>query len=190
MSIGGANRFAPVGLICDSAAMIRGLPPFRRRLCGWLVLTAIFSVPAQARDNLGMAGKWGAFRDPAVPRCYAIAKAEPSLFERAFQPFAAIGTWPRRSERGQVHFRLSRRLAERARVTLALGGQRFELAGNGADAWSASRQMDAAIVAAMRSARTMSVSARDARGRPFGNSYDLAGAATAMDTATLACARL
>lgn len=148
------------------------------------------AVPALARDSLGMAGKWGAFRDPAVPRCYAIAKAEPSAFSREFQPFASVGTWPRRNERGQVHFRLSRALAPNARVTLSLGGQRFALTGTGADAWSASRQMDAAIVAAMRSASTMSVSGRDARGRPFGNSYDLAGAATAMDTATLACARL
>lgn len=181
--------------------MIRGLIPDRRpdrvgAECRWpmfaavAVLAALAAAPAQARDNLGMAGKWGAFRDPAVPRCYAIAKAEPSLFEREFQPFAAIGTWPRRGERGQVHFRLSRRLAQDARVTLTLGGQRFVLTGSGADAWSANRQMDAAIVAAMRSAKTMAVSARDARRRPFGNSYDLAGAATAMDTATLACARL
>jgi len=157
----------------------------------WTALClALVAAPALARDSLGVTGKWGAFRDPAVPRCYAIARAEPSAFAREFQPFAAIGTWPRRGERGQVHFRLSRRLAANARVTLSLGGQRFVLAGGGADAWAADRRMDAAIVAAMRSASSMSVSARDWHGRPFGNSYDLAGAATAMDTATVACARL
>lgn len=146
--------------------------------------------PAAARDALGVFGTWGVFRDPAVPRCYAVAMAEPSSAERQFQPYAAIGTWPRRGERGQVHFRLSRRLAPGARISLSLGGQRFALTGGGADAWAADRAMNAAIVAAMRSARTMNLSARDERGRPFGNSYALAGAATAMDAATLACARL
>lgn len=148
------------------------------------------ATPALARDSLGVFGKWGAFRDPAVPRCYALAVAEPSAFAREFQPYVAIGTWPRRGERGQVHFRLSRRLAPTARVSLSLGGRRYVLVGGGADAWAADRAMDAAIVAAMRSAPVMSISARDARGRPFGNAYDLAGAATAMDTATLACSRL
>jgi hypothetical protein len=151
---------------------------------------ALTTAPAAARESLGMFGSWGAFRDPAVPRCYAIAMAEPSQAQRTFQPYAAIGTWPRRGERGQVHFRLSRQIAPNTRVTLSLGGQRFVLSAGGADAWSADRRMDAAIVAAMRSARGMNVSARDERGRSFGNSYVLAGAATAMDAATLACARL
>ena len=149
-----------------------------------------FATPAAARDSLGVFGKWGAFRDPAVPRCYAIVMAEPSALDRDFQPYVAIGTWPRRGERGQVHFRVSRRLAAGQRIVLALGRQRFALVGGGGDAWSADRRMDAAIVAAMRSAPTMALSGRDARGRPFGNSYDLAGAATAMDAATVGCAQL
>ena len=149
-----------------------------------------FAGTGHARDALGVYGTWGAVRDPAVPRCYAIAMAEASQSQREFQPYAAIGTWPRRAERGQVHFRLSRRVVANATVTLWLGGQRFALSASGADAWATDRRMDAAIVAAMRSARSMNLSARDERGRRFGNGYVLAGAATAMDAATLACARL
>lgn len=152
------------------------------------VIASVAANSAVARDSLGLFGKWGAFRDPAVPRCYAIAMAEPSLMRREFQPYAAIGTWPRRGERGQVHFRLSRRLGPNPRVTLSLGGQRFALVAGGADAWAADKRMDSAIVAAMRSAPSMSLSTRDFKGRPFGNSYDLAGAATAMDAATVGCA--
>lgn len=146
--------------------------------------------PTAARDSLGMFGTWGAFRDPAVPRCYAIAMAEPSALSREFQPYAAIGTWPRQGERGQVHLRLSRRLAPGRQVVLWVGGQRFALAAGSADAWAQDRRMDAAIVAAMRSAPSMSVSAHDASGRSFGNSWQLEGAATAMDAATVGCARL
>ncbi|MBA3054089.1 MAG: hypothetical protein FP826_03965 [Sphingomonadales bacterium] len=153
-----------------------------------LTLLATLPSPATARDSLGMFGKWGAFRDPAVPRCYAIAMAEPSAMRREFQPYVAIGTWPRRGERGQVHFRVSRRLATGRAITLSLGGRRFALVGSGADAWAADKTMDAAIVAAMRSAPTMWLSARDAAGRRFGNAYDLAGAPTAMDAATVGCA--
>ena len=153
-------------------------------------LMLALAMPAAARDSLGVFAGWGAFRDPAVPRCYAVAKAEPSTLARNYQPYAAVGSWPRRGERGQVHFRLSRRIAPGQPITLTLGGRRFALVGGGADAWTADRAMDAAVVAAMRSAATMAVNGRDATGRSFGNSYNLAGAAIAMDAATLGCAQL
>jgi hypothetical protein len=150
-----------------------------------LLLTA---APVMARESLGMYAPWGAFRDP--DRCYAIAMAEPSSREREFQPYATVATWPRRAVRGQVHFRLSRRVAPRARIVLAIGPERFELTGGGADAWAPDRRMDAAIVAAMRSAESMTVSARDLAGRGFSSTWRLPGAATAMDAAALGCARL
>ncbi|MFA7585651.1 MAG: hypothetical protein WCY11_05570 [Novosphingobium sp.] len=163
-----------------------------RQLCRIAVALALLPLagPVQARDSLGMFDDWGAFRDPAVPRCYAIALAQPSLMKRDYQPYATIGTWPRRSVRGQMHFRLSRKLAANARITLAVGGQRFNLAGGGADAWAVDPRMDAAIIAAMRSSRSMTVSARDSAGRGFSNTWILTGAATAMDVATIGCARL
>ncbi len=149
---------------------------------------ALIAAPAMARDSLGMFGTWGAFRDPAVPRCYAIAMAEPSARERTYQPYAAIGTWPSRGVRGQLHLRLSRAVAAGSPVVLALGGQRYTLSAGGGDAWTQDKRMDAAVIAAMRSAGSMSVSARDAAGRAFANTYPLAGAATAMDAAAVGCA--
>jgi len=153
-------------------------------------LTLLPAIPAEARDNLGMYESWGAFRDPAVPRCYAIAMATPSPLRRDYQPYATVGNWPKRGVRNQVHFRLSRKLAARAGIVLRIGRDRFVLTGGGGDAWAANRQMDAAIVAAMRSADKMSVYARDEKGRIFSDNWPLAGAATAMDAATVACAKL
>jgi hypothetical protein len=155
-----------------------------------LLAAVLIATPAAARDSLGLFETWGAFADPAVPRCYAIAMAEPSLKRREYQPYAAIGTWPRRDIRGQVHFRMSRRIQPGAPVVLAIGGQRFRLAAGGGDAWAADKRMDAAIVAAMRSARSMTVAARDTTGGGFSNTWQLAGAATAMDAAAIGCARL
>ncbi|MBW8755616.1 MAG: hypothetical protein JF595_16005 [Sphingomonadales bacterium] len=148
---------------------------------------ALLATPALARDSLGMFSGWGAFRDPGVPRCYAIAMAEPSTKSRDYQPYAAVGTWPSRGVRGQVHFRLSRQLAPSARIVLSIGRDRFQLTGGGGDAWAIDRRMDAAIVAAMRSAPRMTVSARDTAGRGFANTWLLAGAATAMDAAAIGC---
>ena len=45
------------------------------RFLAVLSLLALAS-PLAAKDSLGVFGDWGAFRDPAVPRCYAIAAAD------------------------------------------------------------------------------------------------------------------
>lgn len=145
---------------------------------------------ALARDSLGMFDGWGAFHDPNVPRCYAIAAAEPTGRQRDYQPYASIGTWPKRGVRGQIHFRLSRKLTPSGPITLSVAGRRFNLQGGGGDAWAADPRMDAAIIAAMRSAQWMTVTARDSRRRRFADSWKLTGVATAMDAATVGCARL
>ncbi len=159
---------------------------------GWIALASVVVgvTPLAAKDSLGVFGQWGAFRDPTVPRCYAIAMADTSRATRDYQPFATIGTWPTRGVRGQMHFRLSRKVAAAPAINLSIGGQRFALTGGGGDAWATDKAMDAAIVAAMRSAQSMTLSARDSRGRRFADRYALAGAATAMDSATLGCSRV
>jgi hypothetical protein len=167
---------------------LSSLPPLSLLPC--LLAALLPAIPAMARDSLGMYAGWGAFRDPRVPRCYAIAMAEPSRLKRDFQPYASVGTWPGKAVRNQVHFRLSRRLAPQARITLVLGRDRFQLTGGEADAWAVDRRMDAAIVAAMRSAGSMTVSARDAAGNGFSNTWPLEGVASAMDAAAIGCARL
>ena len=111
-------------------------------------LTCLFvTAPLAAKDGLGVFGQWAAFRDPKVPRCYAIAAAEPRN-GRASSGYADVATWPKRGVRGQVHFRLSRQLHATPRLSLGIGNQRFALTGGGIDAWAADRRADAAIVAA------------------------------------------
>ncbi|EQB33341.1 hypothetical protein [Sphingobium ummariense] len=155
-----------------------------------LILSALLlACPAQAKDSLGIFESWGAFRDPAEPRCYAIAQPAARQGARS-RGFAAVGTWPRKRIRGQVHFRLSRIRADRAPVILSVGERRFILVAGQADAWAPDARADAAIVAAIRSSTGMSVQATAADGRSFTDSYALRGAATAIDAAALGCARL
>ena len=169
----------------------------RFRLRRWAILPLLLlAVPALAKDDLGVFGQWAAFRDPKVPRCYAIAAAEPATRSSSAArgggqnaAYADVATWTKRGVRSQVHFRLSRALHASPRLSLTIGSQRFELTGGGVDAWASGRAGDATIVAAMRSAPRMSVSAVDAAGRRFTDRYSLDGVATAMDAATVGCAR-
>lgn len=149
-------------------------------------LLLALAAPLSAKESLGVFESWGAFRDEAGPRCYAIAVPRTAS---ARQAYASIATWPRRNVRGQIHFRLSREARPGSAITLRVGNERFGLTGSGTNAWGADRRMDAAIVATLRSANRLSVSAIDTSGRRFSDNYTLNGVASAMDAATVACAR-
>jgi hypothetical protein len=146
----------------------------------------LLSAPLSARDSLGVYDGWAAFRDAKPVRCYAIAKAQGTLPAPAY---ATVSNWPQRKVRGAVHIVLSRDVAEKAAVRLAVGDKRFDLVAKGRNAWARDARDDAAIIAALRSAARMSVSARSSKGAGFTDRYALAGAATAIDAATVGCAR-
>lgn len=151
-------------------------------------LAATVPVAAQARDSLGIFGSWGAFRDPGPPRCYAISEpARTSSGRAGWRAFAAVGNWPKRGVRGQFHVRLSRERMAGSPLYLSIAERRFALVAGKADGWAQDARMDAAIVAAMRSAETMSVEGRGKGGRSFSDLYRLKGSATAMDAAALGC---
>jgi hypothetical protein len=148
------------------------------------------AMPAMARDALGVWEDWAAFRDTAVPRCYAIAMPAPGGRPREIVPYMTIGTWPRRNVRGQLHWRLSHRVASGSKVTLNLAGASFELIAGDALAWTQDLRMDAAVLGKLRNAASLSVVGKGRDGRTFRDSYRLGGAASAMDAATLGCAGL
>lgn len=154
-----------------------------------LVAGLALAAPAAARDALGVYAAWGAFRDETPHRCFAIAQPLRSGGASRWKPFASVATWPDQGIRNQVHIRLSRSRDPRARVTLSVGERRFGLVAGDADAWAPDKRTDAAIVAAMRDSRSMSVETVSKGGTPFADVYALSGAATAIDAAGLGCVR-
>lgn len=154
-----------------------------------LVMTTLLAASASARDPLGIFSGCGAFRDKTPYRCYAIAEADPRRTKGDWRPFAAVSNWPGRRVRSQVHLRLRKNRRPDTPVTLAIGPQKFDLVAGPADAWAPDSRADAAIVRAMRSGEWMIVTARGEKGGTFVDSYPLRGAATAIDAATVACAR-
>jgi hypothetical protein len=148
-----------------------------------VALLLALAVPAAGREAIGVYHGWGALREASPPRCFAIA--EP--VRRGTGAFASVATWPERGIRNQVAIRLSRAVREGMPPTLSIDARRFTLIARGDHAWAPDARTDAAIVMAMRSGRSMSVSAVSATGRPFADTYALPGAASAIDAAALAC---
>ncbi|WP_374944200.1 hypothetical protein [Sphingomonas sp.] len=144
----------------------------------------LLAIPA-GRETIGVYQGWGAFRDAIPARCYAIAR--PIVAGGRRGGFASIATWPGKGLRASLHIRLSRVRDRSAGVTLTVGERRFTLLANTRDAFAPDAASDRALVAAIRSGRSMSVEAVGEGGRPFADVYALPGAATAIDAATLAC---
>jgi hypothetical protein len=155
---------------------------------GLLLFLLLFSSAAPARDVLGVFEGWGAFRDVRPARCFAISEPV-SASGGKWRPFASVAHWPAQAVRGQVHIRLSREMRAGAKISLTVDNRRATMIGSGADVWSPDARIDAAIVSAIRSGRSMSVETVAATGGGFADAYSLKGAATAIDAAALGCAR-
>ncbi len=153
-----------------------------------LAILIVASPAAAARTSLGTFDGWGAFKDDNPSRCYAIAQPVRGSGGK-WRPFASVATWPQARVRGQVHIRLGREKLASAPVTLTIGDRQFAMVAGGADVWAPDPRIDASIVAAMRSAPSMRIATRAATGAAFAETYALKGAATAMDAASLGCAR-
>lgn len=149
---------------------------------------AALLLAADARTAIGIYHGWGAFRDGAPPRCYAIAAPVRAGAANRARPFASIASRFGHDRRGAIFIRLSATRGPSAPVTIAIGERRFTLSASATAAWAADAATDHAIVTAMRGGRSMSVSTVAANGRPFADTYALTGAATAIDAATLGCA--
>ena len=153
-----------------------------------IALTLAAAAPLAAKDRLGVYQGWAAFRDPDTPRCYAISEPDETIGPPTRAAYVSIGFWPKRNVTHQLYVRLSRDRSANSGVTLTAGGRRFRLKANSSAAWAADRRMDLAIVAAIRSATSLSIETIGRDGRSIVDAYALRGAPSAIDAAALGCA--
>ncbi len=149
------------------------------------VIMILAAAPLLAKDRLGAYQSWAAFKDAEVPRCYAIGSPDESSGAGGY---VSIGFWPKRGLSHQLYVRLSRTRSDNAGITLSVGGRRFQFAADGNGGRAKDRAMDLAIIAAMRSAGSLSVQSTGAGGGTITDAYALRGAASAIDAAALGCA--
>lgn len=155
----------------------------------WLLTILAFATPLSAKDRLGVYQSWAAFRDPATPRCYAISAPDETLRTPTQPAFLSVGFWQKSGITHQIYVRLSRNRSDESGVTLSAGGRRFRLKASGDTAWATDRRMDLAIVAAMRSAMSLSIETIGKDGRSIVDAYSLRGAPSAIDAAALGCSQ-
>lgn len=146
---------------------------------------------AGERDAIGVWQRWGAIRDEGPPRrCFALARpVTAGGGTDARGGFASVAARTNARGRQAVFVRFSVLRQPDTPITLAIGERRFALRGDSRGARAPDAATDRAIVAAMRGGRSMSVSGVAPGRRPFADTYALDGAATAIDAASLACAR-
>jgi hypothetical protein len=150
-----------------------------------ILILALLATPAIAKDRLGAWQSWAAFRDAETPRCYAIGGPDESSSTGGY---LSVGFWPKRGLSHQVYVRLSRARSENSGITLSAGGRRFRLVARGNSGWAKDRQMDMAILAAIRSSQSVSIESVGRDGRNIIDAYMTRGAASAIDAAALGCA--
>ena len=153
----------------------------------WLIAAALLAAPAIAKDRLGVYHSWAAFRDTEPPRCYAIAAPEETVGTATRKAYLSVGFWPKRGVSHQIYVRMSRERSSNSVITLSAGGRRFRLKGEGSSGWATDRRMDLAIIAAMRSATSLSVESIGRDGRSIVDAYSVRGAPSAIDAAALGC---
>ena len=150
-----------------------------------LLVAAMIAPPALAKERLGAWQSWAAFRDAEIPRCYAIGAPEEASGDEGY---VSIGFWPRKGLGHQVYVQLSRERSANSGITLSAGGRRFRLIANGNGGWAKDRQTDLAIIAAIRSSSSLSITSVARDGRSIVDAYATRGAASAIDAAALGCA--
>ena len=141
---------------------------------------------AMTGQVIGVSGNWAAIDRQSS--CEALTRSPFPATRTRGAATAGFRFTPDRRQWGQFHVALSRAPRSGATVMLEVGRQPFLLVARGTDAWSRGTAQDQAILAALRSASAMKVSARSASGGRFTDRFEVRGAATAIDMAAARCA--
>lgn len=153
----------------------------------WLLCAALLAAPLIAKERLGVYHGWAAFRDADTLRCYAITSPEDMVGRATQKAYLSVGFWPKLGVKHQVYARLSRERSTNSGIILSAGGRRFRLKADGDSGWATDRRMDLAIIAAMRSATSLSIESIGRDGRSVVDTYSVRGAPSAVDAAALGC---
>lgn len=152
-----------------------------------VLVMASTAVCAAARGAIIYSGPaWAAIDRGGT--CEALSRSVRIAQKGKVQAIAGFTFSADRRRWGEFHARLRRMPRAGAAVMLRIDNQPFLLVARGNEAWSDGPLQEQAIIAALRTARGMSVESRDLAGQRFADPYALDGAATAIDAAAAACA--
>ena len=152
-------------------------------------------VPARAEDpaSLGVFEDWEAFvyHSEGAPVCYVLSAPQKSESDkkvaRRDPVHFMITNFVGRKVKGQISTIIGYPFKEQSTVALKVDDKAFELYTNGDTAWAAAADIEAAVVKAMKVAKTLSVVGTSVRGTQTTDSYSLAGLNKALDKIDTSC---
>jgi hypothetical protein len=163
-----------------------------------LLTAAALLVPikaqAQAADNptsLGASGDWEAFTYEAESSkvCYVYSqpkKSDPASAKRG-PIYFMITHWPGKKIKAQPSTFIGYAFKEGSRVKLTVDAKAFDLYPVDNMAWTDKVETEKAILTALKSGKTMTVSGTSAKGTATKDTYSLNGISAAMETIDSAC---
>jgi Invasion associated locus B (IalB) protein len=168
---------------------------FLRSIASVAIFSAI-SVAAIAQTpesptSLGKSGDWEAFTYDAADSkvCYVFSaptKSEPKTAKRN-PVYFMITHWPSRKVKSQPSTFIGYTFKDASAVGLSIEGKKFDLYPVGDMAWTDKAETEKAILAAMKSGKSMTIKGTSARGTETTDTYSLAGISSAMDKIDNAC---
>lgn len=154
----------------------------------------LLATPALADDpvSLGTFDDWESFTYQAAgaPVCYiySVPKKSDSAKKVKRDPIYFLVThFPGRKIKGQISTIIGYPFKESSTVTLKVDDASFELYPNGDVAWAAATATEAAIVKAMKTGKSLTVTGTSWKGTETTDTYSLVGVGKAMDKIDSAC---
>lgn len=162
-----------------------------------LALGAV-AIPAGAADQptlLGSSKDWTAYQASTGEGrvCYALSRPTSSTPKKLARDsvYVLISTWPNRNIRDEVQLVPGYLYRDGQPVYAQVGSQRIEFFtrndGKAGSAWVKEVSDEAALVSAMRSGSTLTVTGVSKKGTKTSDTYSLSGIAIALDRVHAAC---
>lgn len=174
--------------------MIHGIFPRIFTVSALAVLPALAFAQAPGNPtSLGASGDWEAFTYDAEGSkvCYVYSqpkKSEANKKGAARNPIYFMVThWPGKKVKAQPSTVIGYTFKEGSDVKLSIDTRDFILYPVDNMAWTDKVETERAILTAMKSGKTMSISGTSAKGTVTKDSYSLAGISAALDTIDGAC---
>ena len=149
----------------------------------------------ESTNRVAQETDWSVFVEDNPMQCWAVSTPRETVNTRDGRPVAVnrgeilmfVSYWPEQNRLGEVSFTGGYTFEPGSTVSVAIGGQTYQLFTEGEMAWAASEQDDAAIVTAMKRGAEAVLTALSDRGTTTEDTFSLLGFTAAVDDAEARC---
>jgi hypothetical protein len=158
-----------------------------------LAISVLCVTPALAQDAtlLDKYKDWSAYAANGTPKvCFAVAKPKDSNPKKGIKRdpiYFYISRWPADNVVNEVSVKMGYPFAAGAKVTATVGTAKFELFTKDEGAFVEKPDMETKLIDAMKTASSMKIEGKSARGTATSDTYSLDGLSDALDRAAKEC---